>query len=390
MLTAEGELDLGQPVERLVVEGAWLVDPFSDREGAADVEIRAGRISALTWHEDQAASDGALLVVPALIDLSSTPDKQPAAAAHGGFANVVGAAEQQLLGIASAHPPLAAAASAGVPATILGLPAVGPEVEVENAAQLIEELRQRAHESGPADAAPLHLAHVSTAATLDLVRAARADRLPISCDVTISQICLHDGWLAGDRRFSWTAVEAPWSGQSTDAPPYHPATRLEPPLRAPDEARALAAALADGTVSVLTSGHRPRAGHELEWPYAELEPGISALETCLPLALAAVDAGLLPLSVVVRSLTTAPAAIAHLALPPLAVGTVAQLVIVDLRAEWRVDEESLQSAAHNTPLLGHHLRGRVLATIVDGRLSWQDRAFAQSGAETREGSSALR
>lgn len=384
-LSSPGTSADARPLERLNLERAWYVDPLTGTERPARLTVADGRVVALEWRaagDDAAAGDDRLLLLPGLIDLSSEADEEITAPAHGGFTRVVSAAEQEALGMVRAHQPLSAGmgeAGAGVPAMILGLRGVPTDAEAEDVRRLLDELRERVAEMGPADAPPLHIAHVSTAASVDLVRAARREGLPVSCDVTVQHICLHDGWLGGDRRFSWQAAASPWIGTPAAAPPYDPATRVDPPLRSPADALALAAAIADGTVQAISSGHAPRDEADLARPYGEVPPGISAVETCLSLVLAAVDAGLLTLVSAVRALTSGPAVIAGFQPGAgLAVGMPADFVLVDRGAEWLVDDRSLQSTARNTSLLGRILPGRVLLTVAVGRTTWLDTDAAQA------------
>ncbi|MDQ3938373.1 MAG: dihydroorotase family protein, partial [Chloroflexota bacterium] len=167
------------------------------------------------------------------------------------------------------------------------------------------------------------------------------------------------------------AADSPWSGLPAAASPYHPATRVDPPLRSPADALLLADALSVGHVQALTSGHSPRGPEDADLPYGEVPPGVSTIETCLPLALAAVDAGVVPLLVAARALTSAPAEIAQLREgQPLSEGMTADLVLVDRQREWKIDRRSLHSHGRNTPLFASVLRGQVLLTIAEGRVAW--------------------
>jgi len=265
----------------------------------------------------------------------------------------------------------------GVAATILGLrgwPAAAEAAAVARAIAILEEVARAA----PADAAPrLHLTHLSTGAAADLVRAAKATGLAVTCDVTPHHLVMHDGWVAGDRRWAWQAIADPWAGGPTEALPYDTATRVNPPLRPPADAAALAAALRDGTIDAIATDHAPHTDVAKDVEYGDAANGISGLETALGQLLAAVDAGVLDLPTVVRALTVGPDRVLGSAGAGLVVGAPADLVVVDRAGSWLVDATSLRTLGHNTPLLGRDLPGRVLMTLAAGRWAWI------AGGETR-------
>ena len=112
-------------------------------------------------------------------------------------------------------------------------------------------------------AARLHLTHVSTAAALAHVRAAKAAGLPVTCDVTPHHLALTDEWIAGSRRWAWEALDDdgaardPWADGALEASPFDPSLRVNPPLRAPVDAAACLAALVDGTADAIATDHAP-------------------------------------------------------------------------------------------------------------------------------------
>ncbi|MFI5293087.1 MAG: amidohydrolase family protein, partial [Candidatus Limnocylindrales bacterium] len=277
----------------------------------------------------------------------------------------------------------------GVTATILGLrgwPTAGEVAAVARAIAILDEVMRGA----PADAAPrLHLTHVSTAASVDLIRAAKASGLPVTCDVTPHHLALHDGWVAGDRRWAWQAIDQPWLGGPTDAMPYDPATRVNPPLRSPTDAAALAAGLRDGTIDAIATDHAPHTEVAKAVEFGEAANGISGLETALGQLLSAVDGGALDLPTMVRALTTGPERVLGAAgatdgsgVASIAVGALADLVIVDRSQGWRVEPDALCSLGTNTPLLGRELPGRVFATVAAGRWAWTDAQVELRGSAT--------
>jgi len=269
----------------------------------------------------------------------------------------------------------------GLAATILGLagwPVAAEAAAVARALAVLAEVVRQA----PSGAAPrLHLTHVSTSDALGLIRAARAAGLPVTCDVTPHHLALHDGWLGGDRRYAWEAAEAPWAGQATAAGPYDTATRVNPPLRSPDHALALWAGLVDGTVDAIATDHAPHPETAKRVEFGDAAPGIAGLETALPLVLAGVAAGLADITTVARALTAGPVRALGLAAhgvpqPGLAIGAVADLVVVDRAAPWTVHAATLRSRASCSPLEGSRLDARILATVADGRFAYLDEDWA--------------
>lgn len=280
-----------------------------------------------------------------------------------------------------------AEASEGLAATILGLRGAPPAAEWSAVGTSIAVLRQVAQEA-PAQCRPrLHLTHLSTAASVALVRAAKAEGLPVTCDTTPHHLALHDGWVGGDRRFSWEAIRSPWAGSPSDAAPYDPSTRVNPPLRSPADALALAEGLLDGTVDAIATDHAPHREMDKEVEFGDALPGISGLETCVGLVLAAVEAGVLSLGEAIRALTLGPWCVLGEPLigtapPALQSGRAADLVVIDRTTRDVVDPTAFASRGRNTPLAGTALPGRVLLTVADGRVAFVDEAL---GAEAHTG-----
>jgi dihydroorotase len=270
-----------------------------------------------------------------------------------------------------------AEANEGLPATILGLRGASAAAEISAVSRAVAILRQVSAESPP-DARPhLHLAHVSAAGSLDPIRVARSEGLRVTCDVTPHHLALHDGWPGGDRRYAWDAAAVPWAGGPSEALPYDASTRVDPPLRAPDDAIALLAALEDGTIDAIASDHAPARAVDKEVPFGEAVPGISGLETTLGLVLEAVAASRLSLVRALRALTVGPwRAIAGgrhgIPEPVIRAGEPASLVMFDRSSRWEVSAGSLRSRGVNSPLVGRSLPGRVLLTVASGRVVWVD------------------
>jgi dihydroorotase len=273
-----------------------------------------------------------------------------------------------------------AEANEGVPATILGLAGAPPAAEAAAAGRAVAVLRQVVAEAPRGVRPRLHLTHVTTAVALDIVRGARAEGLPLTCDVTPHHLALHEGWLGGDRRFAWEVGDSPWSGGPAAAPPYDSSTRVNPPLRSPLDALALLAGLEDGTIDAIATDHAPHRSIDKDVPFGEALPGISGLETALSLVLAAIEAGRLSLGAALRALALGPRRVLGGAAErpggsAFAVGAVADLVVFDRADRWRVSPEALRSRGHNTPLLGREVPGRVLLTVAGGRVAYLDPAL---------------
>ncbi len=266
-----------------------------------------------------------------------------------------------------------AEANDGFVATVLGLrgwPAAAEEMAVaRDLAVLVDVLRD-----GPG--ARLHLTHLSTAGALDLVRRAKTAGLPVTCDVTPHHLALTDEWLAGARRWAWEASGDPWSDGAIVAAPYATSLRVNPPLRAPQDASACREALLDGTADAVATDHAPHGEVDKAVEFGLASNGISGLETALGVLLAAVDAGRLTLPRAIAALTTGPAGVLgsrsrRAGLVGLVEGAPADLVVFDRSARWTVTPESLASRGKNTPLLGMELSGTVLLTLANGRAAYE-------------------
>ncbi len=292
------------------------------------------------------------------------------------------------------HPEIAeltsgAEANEGRVASVLGLkgwPAAAEVAAVErDVAVLADVLRDEPR-------ARLHLTHLSTAGSLDAVRRAKAAGLPVTCDVTPHHVGFTDEWIAGARRWAWEALDAdgmardPWVDGTLVAAPFASSLRVNPPLRGPVDASACLAAIADGTADAVATDHAPHTLVDKEVEFGLASNGISGLETALGVLLAAVDAGRLTLRRAIAALTTGPAAVLA-GWPGVAGGgTVrvlgwprgfvegvrADLVVFDRSDRWLVTPEALVSKGKNSPLLGRELPGRVLLTVADGRLAYED------------------
>lgn len=277
-----------------------------------------------------------------------------------------------------------AEASEGLVATVLGLRGWPAAAEAEAVARDIALLAEVVRDSPNAR---LHLTHLSTAASLAPVRAAKAAGLPVTCDVTPHHLALTDEWLAGSRRWAWEALDTdgasrdPWRDGALVAAPYDTALRVNPPLRSAADARACLEALADGTVDAIATDHAPHTEVDKAVEFGAARPGIAGIETALGILLEAVDAGLVPLARVVEALTVGPARVLGAAATradgagaetpsgAFVVGASADLVVFDRGARWTVGPETLRTKGFGHPLAGRSLPGEVLLTVAGGRLA---------------------
>jgi dihydroorotase len=274
-----------------------------------------------------------------------------------------------------------AEANEGYVASVLGLKGWPVAAEVSAVERAIAVLGAVLPD---APAVRLHLTHLSTAGALDAVRRAKAAGLPVTCDVTPHHLGLTDEWVAGARRWAWEAVDGdgvardPWADRALVAHPYATACKVNPPLRAAEDAAAVLAALVDGTADAVATDHAPHTQVDKEAEFGLAANGISGVETALGVLLAAVGADRLPLARAVEALTTGPACVLggragrRGKARGLVEGAPADLVVFDAGAGWTVTAATLASRGRNTPLLGRELPGRVLLTVAGGRLAYRD------------------
>jgi dihydroorotase len=236
--------------------------------------------------------------------------------------------------------------------------------------------------------ARLHLTHVSTRGAIASIRDAKARGLRITCDVTPHHLAMTDDWVAGVREFAWeregsraraeTATKgsaapsererARFERESPHAPtatPYDSATKVNPPLRAWSDVRALWEGLADGTVDAIATDHAPHASVKKDVEFDQAAFGISGLETALSLVLGGVGAGWCDRDTVIGALTSGPAGVLGIPLHE------DDWIAIDLHEEWIVSAESLASMGKNTPLVGQKLRARVVYAVVGGEARYE-------------------
>lgn len=191
-----------------------------------------------------------------------------------------------------------------------------------------------------------HVAHVSTARTVALVREAKRRGLPVTCEVTPHHLALTDEACSH----------------------YHTSTKVMPPLRTAADQEALLEGLADGTIDCIATDHAPHSPVEKDVEFECAAPGMLGLETALPIILDFVRMGTLEDRRAIAALTGAPARAFGLPGGGLAVGAVADLCVIDPERPVTITADELSSKSKNTPFLGQTLAGRAVLTLVEGRV----------------------
>ncbi len=197
---------------------------------------------------------------------------------------------------------------------------------------------------------PLHLLHLSARESVELLRRAQAEGVAATGEVTPHHLCLTDEAVRG----------------------LDPNLKMNPPLRSEEDRKALVEAVRDGTVAAIATDHAPHARHEKDVPFEEAPFGVTGLETAFAaLYTYLVEPGVLSLATLVERMSAGPAQIYGLAPPRIAKGEPANLVLIDPRWRWRVEEGSFRSRSANSWLLGRTLRGRVRLTVVQGQIAYR-------------------
>lgn len=219
-----------------------------------------------------------------------------------------------------------------------GIPASAAFSDVARNIALIKEFGGR-----------VHIAHVSTAMVVDLVRQAKADGVGVTAET-----CPH----------YFTLDHEAVMGYDTNA-------KVKPPLRTAEDVEAVIEGLADGTIDVIATDHAPHHADEKELEFDLAAFGISGLETALALTMGLVHKGRLSLLQAVSKWTDTPAGITGIPGGSLGKGESADIVLVDLDAQWTVDPDDFLSLGKNSPFAGMEVKGKVAATFVDGRLVYE-------------------
>ena len=226
----------------------------------------------------------------------------------------------------------------GEVATRLGLPPISVCAETVALSNII----LMARETG----ARVHLCRISSAEGTAMIRAARREGLPITCDVAVNHIHLSE----------------------MDIGYFDSNCHLVPPLRALSDREALRAGLQDGTIDAICSDHAPVDEDAKLLPFAEAEAGAVGLELLLPLTLKWATEMKIPIAAALAKITVEPARILGLDAGHLSAGALADLCIFDPDQYWTVEASELKSQGKNTPFLGTELQGRVKYTLVDGNI----------------------
>ena len=228
------------------------------------------------------------------------------------------------------------AATAGEIATRLGLPAAPAEAEALAIARDVA-LAELA-------GARLHIRQVTTARGFDLVRDAKARGLPVTCGITPAHFMLSDLATADFRTF----------------------TRLSPPLRSETDRQAAIAAIGDGTVDVIASGHDPRGPEDKRLPFADAAPGMAGAETLLAMTLTLVRDGVIDTARAFDLLSRNPARLLGVPAGELAAGLEADIALIDPHAPWIIDRRRMEATADNTPFDRQGAQGKVLGLWKGG------------------------
>jgi dihydroorotase len=227
--------------------------------------------------------------------------------------------------------------NSGELATRLGLAGIPPAAEV----MMIERDLHLVEMTGAA----YHVAHVSTAASIEVIRNAKARGLPVTCDTAPPYFALNEIAIGDYRTFA----------------------KLSPPLRSEDDRRAVAAAVADGTIDCVASDHAPYDQESKRVPFNHAAPGVLGLETLLVLMLELHHKGEAKLIDLLRRMTTAPADLLGLPQGRLARGAPADLLLFDPDKPGRIEVDKFRSKSKNSPFDLRPVQGKVLRSIVDGR-----------------------
>jgi dihydroorotase len=226
--------------------------------------------------------------------------------------------------------------------TLLGLKGMSAAAEETHIARDIMLCRQTG--------ARVHIAHISTAGAVNLLREAKREGLPVTCEVTPHHLALTDAAVVG----------------------FDTNTKMSPPLRAEEDRAALIEAALDGSIDAIATDHAPHHMDEKMLEYDHAPFGVIGLETALGVVLGALyHNGKANLDHVLRLMSAGPARTFGLPGGTLAPGAPADITIFDPEAEWSVDPARFKSKSRNTPFAGWTLRGRVVATLVGGRKVFQ-------------------
>lgn len=193
---------------------------------------------------------------------------------------------------------------------------------------------------------PIHIAHVSTSGSVDIIRLAKSRGVKVTCETAPHYFTLTDDAVRG----------------------YNTNAKMNPPLREADDVAAIKAGLKDGTIDCIATDHAPHHLDEKDVEFNVALNGIIGLETSLPLSLKLVEDGLLTLNQLVEKMSYNPSNILGLKRGSLAVGSIADITLIDLAAQWTVAADALASKSKNSPFLGWKMKGAATGTILAGKV----------------------
>ena len=345
-------------------------DPVTDTAAIAELVARRGRehgladvfpVGAITkgLGGEQLTEMGEMRRSTAHVDFFSDDGKPVADALVFRRACQYSTAFDAVICNHSEDPDLTAGAqmNEGTIASVLGLPGWPREAE--------EVMIARDLILAAGVGARLHVPHVSTAGSVELIRAAKARGVRVTAEVTPHHLSLGDELVRS----------------------YDPVLKVNPPLRTSDDLEALRDALADGTIDCVATDHAPHAAEtkDQEWEHAPC--GMLGLETAFAVVnTELVATGRMDALTVIARMTTGPAAVRHVGAHggPIEVGRAANLAVLDPEARWTVDAARLHSRARNSPFHGRELTGRAVHTLLRGRFTLRDGVVAASAARPQE------
>ncbi len=230
----------------------------------------------------------------------------------------------------------------GIVATRLGLPGIPAESE--------EVIVYRDCTLARLTGARFHVAHISCARSVEVVRRFKAEGVKVTAEVTPHHFCLTE-----------EAVE----GYNTNA-------KMAPPLRTKADVKAVRKGLAEGTIDCIASDHAPHHYDEKETAFANAPNGVIGLETSFPISYTElVKDGVLDFSTLIKRMSAAPGEILNLPGGSLGKGDSADVAVLDINTEWVIDKNKFYSKSRNTPFHGRKVTGRAVATVVGGKIVWQ-------------------
>ena len=218
-----------------------------------------------------------------------------------------------------------------------GMPAEAEDIMVYRDIALLEKTGGR-----------LHVAHISSKNSVDLVRQAKSRGLSVTCEVAPHHFTLTDEAVRG----------------------YDTNTKMSPPLRAIDDVEAIKEGLQDGTIDIIATDHAPHDIADKQVEYQNACFGIVGLETALPLSLKLVDEKILSMGDVIKKLTSTPADIFNLKAGSLSLGNEADILIFNPNLEYSIDISKFHSKSKNSPFDGWKVKGKVIHTLVKGKTAY--------------------